>query len=651
MPPTEISLNSKRYRLSRKDGKSTGPVHWAWAERPSQPGDPSKVMQAEWRVDGPAFNSFEDTRFGQGVLSTDYNDNTDGRWSNLLMLAPAFTSIDCGTNDSSDTVADAHDSALATSANGGHFLYVARGTRSTKLLVGATSLTLETTGSFQLGSGAAGYVVTSLISTRNATGATEVSLGVGTGVYEVITTVANSTGSDTHSANNESKTARIFGQADDRVVGLGGADDERRVAGNILSGSVGMDASAWADIADIDGPQTLQFTGFAMDRQLMVLGTSKGPYIINRQFGRFFPVRDDMAHNTENCRHMTQWFDPVNLSIPLVDSLRRMVNGSSESWGIETFTRNTSPVQGYVTGQDGNARWFRTAYYDVVTDDSWIVDWRVTRYGDPEPDHVMQPFVVGHFTDTNVRFMRWLDTVDGTMTNPHWVMGYNDDIAIQRAGRSAYLTNEYKDANYVFQTSGAWYGTEMRRHDNMVMDFEFVELTSDDCDSNDTVTIGFSTNGGTSYTSLTGTLDYSGGSTLNGVINTDGYQKVLLVDNSNVPLATATGRVFKPKLTLAAGAATASPKVIGKLRLTYRLRPAMVRVYQFSIVVEADRNRSAREVREDLFTELGSGPVKLETDFDGSAVYVRIENVAVAYTSEADVITASVVATEWLTTA
>ena len=47
-----------------------------------------------WKLDRPAFNSFEDISQGQGELTVDYTENVDCRWGAFgICLGPLFTTV------------------------------------------------------------------------------------------------------------------------------------------------------------------------------------------------------------------------------------------------------------------------------------------------------------------------------------------------------------------------------------------------------------------------------------------------------------------------------------------------------------------------------------------------------------------------------
>ena len=144
------------------------------------------------------------------------------------------------------------------------------------------------------------------------------------------------------------------------------------------------------------------------------------------------------------------------------------------------------------------------------------------------------------------------------------------------------------------------------------------------------MTVGPSFDGATAAT-LTGTLVDGSGRAVNGVIKTNGWQRLLPVSNTNVPLTTHAGRRIKPQLTYATNTAAAAPAVTGKLRVLYRPRPLIAKTLTFTVILDREMRsgQSQREAKAQLLAEMGSAPVALE-DPDGNALYVRVDGVSIA---------------------
>ena len=612
-----IVIGGTQYLLARENLLPTGARRWAVTARPSQPGDPSVDKVAIWKVSGPNLNSFEVLEDGEpGLLSVDYSTGIDTRWTDVACLGPATTVVDCSTGDTL-AVGTTNGLALTGTLNGTNkYVYVIRGREPKK--VRFTNWTAYDSG-YNLGEAA-----TSILYTKSANATEEISIGMAATTYHVVSAVGTDAAADTASANNEALQNRIMGAAPDRIVGLGG----QTIRSNALTGTVTMDASAYTTEDTLAGYNVTP-TGFAVDGDIWVLGYDNGPWTYDVNADTFFPIMPEAQRSTNNCLGMTTWY-PLGVIIPMSRGLRYLKHGSGEGIGPERFLNNTSPVSGRATAVSGTDHWLYVIFYDEPNDDSYLCAGRPRQPGDNHP-YPLSWYVLKQFTDTKCQALLNVHDGEGALTNPAIVGGHADDIFYVTLGR---YYREIDDANYRFQTAGILYLTEMRREPGIIKDLVAIELTTSACDATNTVTLGFSVDGG-AYTDLSGTLDYTSGATLNGVINTNGHQRLLFVDNSNVPHTWSAGRRVKPRLTFAASANTASPKVEGDLRLHYKARPVMATVYEFTLQLdEGNPAKTVEELQDDMITNWGSGQVLMNEDVDGDSYYVRIESVEVREATE-----------------
>lgn len=640
-----IRLNDKPYQLAHGSLVPRGARRWSWTKRPSQPGDPSISQYADWRLDGSQLHSYEDISGGDGYLGIEWADSCDSRWADILCLGPEIKhDYDLTTYDGANTPANANGCALVKPSTI-TYIYVIRGKVPAKLK--AADMTLINNGSLTLSEAA-----TDVIATTSANGNVQVSFGFdGNTPYHVITTVGATT--DTASANNESKKRRVFAHGNDRIWGGGGYGNTRTIAGNVLSGSVDMDASAWADFSTINSSSNLAangvagtVTGLEMDGNAIIVGMSTGPYLLDDKSGSLFPMIPELAASPDlaNCAHMKKW-SFLGVIIPLKTGTRWHRGETGRSFGLRTFKRNTSPVQGYTTAVAVDEHRIWTAEYNEIDDLTYIVQWEVPGEGDGYGDRELIPQVIAKLASgVECHFLEYVGTLDGERTNPLLIGGYDTSIFSTIVGRTA---REIDDSNYRFATSGTAYGTELRRHPHMLKDLEACEFESAGTSSTETITVGFSIDGATANT-LTGNSTDDSGNAVNGVVNTDGYQRLVFLDDSGRPLSWASGRRIKPQWALASGANTTSPQIQGLFRLYYRLRPVMSDVLSFSIVLNDTQHMSTAALQKQLSDEWGSGPVKLY-DLDGKTYYVRVESVSVQEADAQGSRIASVGAVAWPT--
>ena len=663
MTRESVSLAGVKYPVAR-DGK--GARLFSVQPRPSQRGDPSALHVAEWRVDGPDLNSFEQIPPGAevGYLGRDYGDGTDGRNEGVDTLGPEIVTLPLSTHDTvysapipgtatfipgstlypggASAVANANGMAVQHGPGGTPYGYVIRGSTPAKVDLSDMSL--------QRGGEQLQDVATSILATRAANGTREISAGMDGQPYRVLTAISTPPNSDTWATNSASKRARILGVAPDRIAGLADAT----AAGNILTGSVTMAAPNWNDVATIDG-ELLTMTGFAIDGSLWVVGTSNGPYMLDVDAAKFFPLIDEIDNHDDNCVGMTTWF-PIGVIVPLRNGVRQQKFGSGESWGAENFLANTSPVQGRPTAHAGSTKWLYQALYNPNDDRVYLVAWRPRRVGDPQPNP-LTPHVIGKLAaGIECGFMEYLGTVNGVRSRDTLAGGNDGDLWWLTVGDTP---REIDDPSYRYTLAGTTHLTEARRHAGLIWDLEAVEFESWGVTANLTITFGWQFEGGPPV-QLDGATDYAAGGSLNGVVDSgDGFQRLLFVDDGADPLSTASGRRPKPRLTYASNVNAAAPQVVGALRLFYRLRALSVNVYSFTLELDdGHETHTAEEQQEQVLTEWGAGPVQIAGDLDQDTYYVRVESVRVREvadrgggedSSRGSRRIAEVVATEWAT--
>ena len=630
-------LNGRRYRLRTDGGRDYG-----LSVRSSQRGDPGRQEVATWRVDGPAFTSDEDTSAGNGYLGIDSNINSDSRWPDLLTLGPKINTVTLSTHEvtwtnskigtntftagvgmrygASPIVGNASGMAVIR-AFGSTYGYVNR--KGIPAKIDLADMTLKQSQLALKGLG------TSITTTRSANGTVEVVFGEEGSAYETLNSadVAVPPNTDIVAVNDANQYARIVDSATDRVVGL----YDHVARGNVLTGSVTMQSPNWNTIATLAGVDPLKFTGFALDGSLWVIGTSNGPYMLDRAQAEFFPLIPEIDNDEVNSVGMTTWYPrEMGVIIPLRGGTRRQRGGSGDSWGVETFHRNTGEVQGRGLGHAGNERWLYQTIYDDENDNSYLVAWRPRMAGDPHPN-VMQPFPIAKFSGIKSEFLEWLGTVNGVRTNGTLAGGSDDDMFWIIEGRTSRFID---DANYAYATSGSADLTELRRDRGLVKDFEYVELETASCTQNRTVALSFSVDGASAKTvdgslSYGGSFDSTSGSadTRNGTIKSNGSQRIMLIDDGERPLDWASGYRIKPTVTLASNVSTAAPQILGEMRMYYRIRPKTIREWSnvtFDLTDQPDA--TAREQMEQLTDLVGAGPMRWETP-DRDIIYVRVESV------------------------
>lgn len=614
MARARVIIDSKPYKV----------LSWTASQRPSQAADPAALVIAEWKIDSPMGSSYEDISEGFGGLGIDYTDNTDSRWQNTLTLGPLANSVTLSTKDTTWTtkvmdsthVLDSHVPDAGPAAGnitgfalmegaGTVYLYVLRGRYVTK--VDVSDFTVKET-----------HVLpeagTSILATTTATGVREVSVGMPTHAYQVMNSIATPPNNDNWVVNADNVVCRILGAGNDRIVGAGkdNLGIGNVVAGNVLTGAVTMADPAWNDIASIPGSVTV--TGFGLDGPFYVVMTDEGPYMLDEEKREFFQLVPEIPRSTEN-RVVGNW-SFLGTLLGLATGARYSRFGSGESYGLENFRLNTSVVQGFMTGQAASARWSYEAWYNEVEADTTIIAWRNRLMGDGHAYSVLSPFPLVSVANARVNAIANIDTASGKRTNPTLVYGEGaSTLRYLTLGRQA---REISDSNYRFASTGTAYLTEMKRYPGMIKQLQAVEFETADAAAGKTVTFGVSVDGAAAVT-LT-------------AVATNGWQRLLFVDGSAVPLTTTTGKNIKPQLAFSTDAATTSPKVKGPLRLTMKVRPRMTEQVDCVLAVVDDENYApSKKVEDDLFALEEGGTYLVENDPEMDSYYVDVERVETDY--------------------
>ena len=499
------------------------------------------MKQAVWQAWGAAFNSVEGTRYGNGQLSVDYTDNVDTRFPNHVCLGPLVTTIDCAA--AGGTVANVNGFALSGTMNATKFLYAIRGTKWAKIKLSDMTLISDGTET------ALAEAATDILYTKTAGGTQEISIGMAATAYRVITTVGNTT-TDTHSANDTAELMTIFGLGwpADRIVGLQG----NTIKGNVLTGSVTMDADSWSTIATISG-EALTPTGVALDGENIIPGYDNGPYMLDSDANRFRPLIDEIDTNSNHCKGMTTWF-PKGVMIPLADGMRFQKELVGRSVGPETYSENMSPIQGKTTGGAGTNRYFFMVVKNEVTDEAYICACTAAQQIHKQLD--FYPLVT--LTNLDCDAILYVGTALGSRTNPTLVFGSDDDVAWITIGRG---WREYDDTNYTYATSGTWYGTEMRRNPEMVKHPKRILFETAGCNtSGETITVSLRV---TDQRGVTITEQIGAPITSNGM-------QILKVSDR------VEGWRIRPEITFASNTSSASPSIESVITIEYDESPLRV---------------------------------------------------------------------------
>lgn len=579
-----------------------------------------KINTVEWRVDGP--DLFSHARLGE-YLGRHYGVNTDGRWKGIDCLGPLVNFIDVDDYDNvhAPSLLGTSNTVLGTDfflggyaaaptesigmalfqALGIWYAYVIRGQFPAKIKI--SNLTAMPPGIILPA------VATDIIATTNDVIAIrrELSIAMGNTAYKTLKEPDVADSGDTWQDNADLEPATKFGAAPDRTVLL----HEKTAKGNIQEAAVTMTTPDWQDVATLKN-EDITFTAFALDGNLWLLGTSRGPFFLNADTGVFEAIMPELDYSEENSKGMIRWF-PIGTVIPMADGLRYSKGLSGESFGPEKFLGNSSPVQGTSGGGSGSTRWFLTPLYNAQTDETYLVMWRPRQADDVHP-YPMSPYTIARFSSVRSKWTRYIGTVNGVRTNPLWMGGYGAGVYYLTGGRTS---REIDDANYTFAASGTTYLTELQLEE--IGDIECFEFMADDAAAGKTIQLAVS-------------IDRAAAVTVGSAVTSEGFQRVY-ASSGGIPQSTVHGGHFiRPEIRYATNSSAITPRVLGWLRMRWRSRPPLIKTWQMSLIIpDEESGRTSEDLEEELMARWGGAPVKLEdTDDKGTeAHYCTVDSVKV----------------------
>lgn len=440
-----------------------------------------KLKMAEWFLSGqPGLNSYESE---STPLSWSYSTGVDTRFPGVVQLAPLITSLSFTTSQGStvtNTRAIAFSEGITTDT--AELAVFACGTKLATVRLDTRAVTSD-------GSAAAfSSAVTDLETTKNKAGTQELSACLEAHIYRVLTAFA--TGAYTASANNESIINRFISkgdsyEADGQVFGLGQTSSiENTIRHNVLTGTVAMDASAWATRATIGGPN-ITFTGFALDGPFAIVGTNYGPYKYNNDHQVFQPMLPELlgSPSTNNCKGMRAW-SKLGVVIPLERETRLSSGLESKSIGVERFPTNLSPVYGRVTAQGYSEQWGIWNYYNPVADQSYLCWVRPRQPWEYHSNPVSIFPMLALDAGVECEAIEWA-AKKGGVTNDTWYLGLDDDAGWMIEGRHFYGPS---DTNCTYAASGTIYLSALTRSPGTDKQVKHITFETDGCSATETIT-------------------------------------------------------------------------------------------------------------------------------------------------------------------
>ncbi len=486
-----------------------------------------------WNFAGPMYR--QTASENHGVLGLAESDGVDTREENRIQLGPKLTDLDLGSVGG--TAANSNSAGIIARTSGGteQFLYVGRGTIPAKIVY--STMALATTQP-----GALTERCTSIIVTKAPGGTAEISFGMLATNYETVTAVAATGAADTRASGGD--MFRILGQGPDRVYGA----DGQTLQGNVLSGSVDMSTPAFATVATYARNDILP-TGFAMNRDLVMWGTNRGPLMTYVQFEEFFPAAEVPA-DPLNC-HAMRYIPFLGTVVPLKTQVRLWNGEYSQRVGPEAFNVSGS-VQGQMTGLGNDANWAYGVIRNPNNSTTYLVAARPNQPGDWHGLPVSW-YCIGSFSAVS-ELVIVPDDVAGERTNPLLIVGKADDIAYAILPRGQVAS---ADANYIYQdaTNQTATGTEVQPAEPETIEgFVMPRLSNLASGRTVTVKISYTDARGNSGTATFGAFDRSG-------------RLEFDIPQGKLPSDLVA---YKPQITLRSDTTASSPLVLGEEMLILR---------------------------------------------------------------------------------
>ena len=561
-----IVISGKPYELVQDSQLPSGKRAFARDLRPSQASDPSRIGQATWQVWGPLGRSREGP---DGVLSTDYTDNLDTRFDDLLISAPATTTIALTGDDPAGLSVGAvlGGFALGSAPLGGgthdvnpgmvtHIdeqegrLFFHRGAYVSQVNAGWTLEATASMGTPVLGvENWQGFGWVGLGSIRPLQKRTAVT---GSGSSYVGVSVG---GSSVYAGDLRKGNDRLWMVKADTNEAQYTLDDFTSLSNSFVVGDSGQDLTGIGTL----GPLTL-------------FGAADGVFSFTDS-GKPVRVNDALrGHRSENngARHASQWGWDYYIT----------------DFGLYAWSPNVNnPVgpesdDGFEGPIDGRPiaihpwRELLLVNYLTTAGDTYII---LGKFGSEtastgRPD--WYPFL--KFTGVESH-CAWATSLQ---FSPTLLFGYGTDAKRVTMGRRG---RDIADPYYVFGTTGGqWFGTTMTRAHELHKYLRYFSLQTEGCtrENANTWQIAVSCDGD-DYISIAPP------------INTNGHHLIRPTAGS-APLARVDFHTLKPRLTQVSNALTDPPLVRGHLTMVYDERPDMISEIRAYVRVDAAK-RAALE--------------------------------------------------------
>ena len=552
-----LVIGDRPFTLAQDSNLPSGKRALARESRPSQSSDPSRLGQATWQIGGTPIGASREGQDGQ--LRTDYADNLDTRFDDLLIPAPAATAITLnGSDPPGSSTAMFYGTAIygggvyqggtaaSVAGNVQHideqagYLFFHRGPFSTQ--VNQSWSVVQTLAMGSVVSGAENWKGFGWVGLSGGTAMLKRTGVTSTGATYTDVTVG---GSNVYAGALKKGTDRLW---------MVNADTNQ--ARYTLDAFVSISNSF--DVGD----SAMTLNGIGTIGPYTIFGSEDGVFGFTDS-GK--PVRVNEAlrgHRSANngSRHASQWgWDYYVTDIGLYAWTPNVNNPV----GLEANDGFEGPIDGRPTTVFA-WREYLFATYLTTGGDSYVI---LGKFG-PSTAATGQPewFPFLKFSSTESECI-WATSLP---TNPTLLIGSGTNAVRVTMGRRG---RDIADSNYTFSTAGGtWYGTTMTRGQNLHKYLRSASLQTEDCSSTKTWRLAVSCDGD-SYQNV------------GALISTDGHH-ILKPTTGSAPMATVDFHTLKPRLTATNDSATTPPKVRGHLTVTYDERPEMVTEIRAALLVK-----------------------------------------------------------------
>ena len=555
-----IRIAGTQYSIAYDVTLPSGKRAFQRALRPSQASDASRIGQMTWQLGGTPIGR---SREGEdGILATDYADNIETLYDDLLTASPSPNNVTLTTRDPSSSASAkwagfkwggakfAGGGATSTagnaefSASSAGYLFIGRGPFLTQ--ISSAWAVVKTT--------VMGSIIEGMATWQNYIW---VGLGAGAALQKI--TGIGSTGSTNSDVSVSSSTiySGYLKRGNDRLWLVDAQNNQMRYT---------FDPFTTISNAFTVGDDSRQLTGIGTQGPYTIVGAEDGIFGFTDS-GKPVNIHDlDGEESLNNgAQSVTMWgWTYMITDLGVIAWTPNVANPV----GLESLKNFDGAIDGRPTAIGKHRDDLYVAYL-TTAGDTYIVR---GRFG-PATESTGLPTWYPFKKLSSVECDLITATPRSFSTNPNIVVGRGTNIARYIMGRRG---RDIADSNYLFSTEGGtWYGTTATRAQSLHKFLRYAMFFTEDCDATKTWQLAVSCDG-YSYVNV------------GNPVSTNGHQVVRPVTGGK-PLPTATFHTIKPKLTQVNDSTTTPPLIRGHLTMVYDERPDMIEEVQAFIYLESDQ--------------------------------------------------------------